>query len=89
MKVEKADLITRKDGKYITLDVINYEEQNYAFVNKLTEKTEDPTNELYVFDINGKTTKKVTDTKLLEKLLPIFQKNLENEIKNIMKSDSE
>lgn len=88
MKIEIADLITRSDGKYITLDVINYEGKEYAFVNKLTEEDEDPTEELYVFTPTSEGTTKITDEELLNKLLPIFQENLEKEIKKIMESET-
>lgn len=86
MKIETADLITKEEGKYITLDVINYEGKDYAIVNKLTEE-EEPTEELYVFTPTKESIEKIVDEELLNKLLPIFQENLEKEIKKIMENE--
>lgn len=84
MKLEIADMLTFKKEKYITLDVINYEGINYAFVNKLTQD-EEPTQEYFIFkpkeidDIEI-----VTNTNLINILLPTFQKNVEKQIQEIM-----
>lgn len=89
MKIEIADLITRPDGKYITLDVTNYEGKNYAFTNKLTDdENEEPTEEFYVFTVINEKIEKITDENLINKLLPIFQKNLEIEFKKIMEDNN-
>lgn len=89
MKLEIADLITKEDGKYITLDVVEYAGKNYAFTNKLTnDEDEEPTEEFYVFTIINNKIEKVIDNDLIEKLLPIFQKNIENELKTIMESET-
>ena len=83
MEIKEADLITIDDEKYITLKVLNYEGVDYAFVNKLTSD-EEPTEELYVFTTKDDDIIKVTDVDLINKLLPIFQEKLEQEINKIM-----
>lgn len=89
MKIEIADLITKEDGKYITLDVTNYEGVDYAFANKLTDDEEEaPTEELYIFTVINNKIEKVTDENIIIKLLPIFQKNIEQELKKIMESET-
>lgn len=91
MKINIADLITIDDDeKYITLDVLEYEGVEYAFVNKLTSD-EEPTDELYIFtvDEDEEDIVKITDEELINKLLPKFQKRLEEQINKIMNEESE
>ena len=78
------------DEKYITLDVLNYEGNDYAFVNKLTGD-EEPTEELYIFTVDEEEEDiiKITNTELINKLLPMFQKRLEGQINKIMNEESE
>jgi hypothetical protein len=86
-EIEKMDLITKDNKKYITLDVIKYNNKKYAFVNEVTEEKE-TTENYFVFEANGLKTNTIIDIDLLNKLLPIFQKNLENEITNILKEEN-
>lgn len=89
MKIEKADLITKTDGKYITLDVIKYEGKEYAITNKLTnDENENLTEEYYIFTVINNKIEKIIDNNLIEKLLPIFQNNIEQELKSIMESET-
>lgn len=90
MEIKEADLITIDDNeKYITLSVLNYEGVDYAFVNKLTEEDEEPTDEIYVFTVLDDDIVKITDVDLINKLLPLFNKKVEEEIKKIMEYESE
>lgn len=84
MKIEIADMITFEGEKYITLDVMNYNNINYAFVNKLTHG-EEPTKEYFIFKPKGNDDLEIlTDNNLINILLPIFQKNIEKQIQEIM-----
>ena len=89
MKIEIADMITFEGEKYITLDVMNYNNINYAFVNKLTQD-EEPTKEYFIFKPKGNDDLEIlTDNNLINILLPIFQKNIEKQIQEIMAENKE
>ena len=38
MRLEQSEIFEINGDKYIVLDTINFDGQNYAFVNKLTEE---------------------------------------------------
>ena len=82
MNINVEDLLTVSGQKYMTLEVLDYESNRYAFVNKLTSN-EEPTEEFYVFEDLGGTVKKVVDNKILNILLPKFEKMLVSDIKKI------
>jgi hypothetical protein len=66
-KIEKMDLITKGIKKYMTLDVIEYENKKYAFVNEVTNE-EEVTQNYLIFEINGLETTTIIDVELLNKL---------------------
>lgn len=74
MKLEVGDLITVLDGDYEVLDIIPYGGINYAFVNKMNK--EEPTDLYYAFKLEDNTVTQVVDKEMLEILVPIFSKNV-------------
>ena len=88
MNLEIGDLITLKNGdKYITLDKITYSDKNYFFVNKVTSETKEPTEEFYVFTIKDGKLLKITNTDLINELLPKFKSSLRGQIKSLIADD--
>ena len=84
MELIQKKIIEKDSKKYIILDVINYQEKKYAFVNKITDDEKNVTSEYYIFTSNQNDIFLLEDVELINKLLPIFQKNLEKLIqKNI------
>lgn len=89
MNIEIADMISLKGEKYITLDVIEYQNKKYAFMNKL-DNEEEPTSEYYVFTPKGDDDIEViADENLMNTLIPIFQDNLKKELEKIMNEGNE
>lgn len=79
MRIMVDDLITLGDKKYITLDSIYYEDNNYIFVNEVT-KDEEPTKSFYVFKVVDNSCLLIDDTKILDLVLPIFSSNVQKQI---------
>lgn len=83
MSVEIADLITVEGVKYITLETMNYEGKDYAFVNKVTDD-EEITNEYYIFEVVGDGVVIISDYNLRNTLIPKFEELLKKDIEKII-----
>lgn len=85
MGINKMDLLTVEGEKYITLEVLNYEGKNYAFMNKLTE-AEEVTKEYYIFEIlgDGDEVLVLDDYDLRTKLIPMFENLIKKDIEDII-----
>ena len=84
MNINVEDLLTVSGQKYMTLEVLDYEGNRYAFVNKLTSN-EEPTEEFYIFEDLGENVKLLMDDNLRKILLPKFEKMLVKDIEKITK----
>ena len=74
--------LTVEGEKYIILELLDYENRNYSFVNKVMLE-EDFSEEFYIFELLGNSIKIVNDDKLKNILLPKFEEMLNNDIKKI------
>lgn len=77
MKIVLGNLLTINNEKYIVLDSILLNGQSYVFVNKLTPD-ENSTKEFYVFKVIGNTINIVKNKNILDDILPLFSKNVQN-----------
>ena len=82
-------MIIEKDlKKYIVLDVIKYQNKEYAFVNKVTDDEKNVTKDYYIFYLNeDKKILLLENIELINILLPIFQKNLEKIIQEVINNN--
>ena len=71
-----GDLLTIENTKYIVIDKIKYVDEDYIFVNEVTDKEENTSN-YYVMELIGNNVKIIKDKELLEKLLPVFSDNVQ------------
>lgn len=78
-----GDLLTIDGKKYITMQILEYNGNVYAFVNQMTIN-EEPTNEYYIFKIFDDGIKIVVDESLKNILMPEFEKLLKKDIENII-----
>ena len=77
MKIVLGDLLTINNVMYIVLDSILLNSQSYVFVNKLMPD-ENSTKEFYVFKVIGNTINIVKNKSVLDDILPLFSKNVQN-----------
>lgn len=82
MDFNVGDVLTVDGEKYIILELLDYENRNYSFVNKVMVE-EDFSEEFYIFELLGNSIKIVNDDKLKNILLPKFEEMLNNDIKKI------
>lgn len=81
---KKAMLIKGEDNtEYIIMSVINDNNKEYALANKFDDKGK-PTLEYRVFINDGKEITIEEDDKLINKLLPLFQKEIDKDLKEIL-----
>ena len=84
MNFEKARIIESDNNEeYVTMSVIKENDKEYAFANKLNDK-EEPTDEYKIFTIVDDEIIIVEDNNLINRLLPIFQKEIEKDLKEIL-----
>lgn len=83
MDVVVGDLLTVEGKKYIVLEMLDYENNKYAFVNMMTD-AEEATDEFYIFEVLESGINIVVDDGLREILLIKFQKLLQVDIAKIM-----
>lgn len=83
-RIIAGDLLTIEGKKYITLETLTYENNNYAFVNEMTED-EEATEDFYIFKIFDDGIRIVVEETLKNTLLPKFQELLEKDIKELLK----
>lgn len=89
MKLVPKKLFIKDNKQYIALVTTEYNGKEYAFSNRINENTEEVTEEYNIFTTDDDEIIEVNDYELTNKLLPIFQEKIENEVKNIMKDDIE
>lgn len=83
MNVIVGDLLTVEEIKYIVLEMLNYDGNDYAFVNKMTNE-EEATEDFYIFKILGDSISVVVEENLKNVLMLKFQALLRNDIEKIM-----
>lgn len=83
MKIYEGDLLTVEGKKYMTLSKLNYNNQEYIFVNKIIEEDK-ITDEFYIFKIKNNGIRIVVEENLKNILMPMFQEKLKVELKNII-----
>ena len=81
--VSVGDLLTIEGKKYITLELLNYENNDYLFVNEMTDE-EEVTEDFYIFKLfyDG-SIRIVTEERLKQVLIPKFQELLKNDIRDL------
>lgn len=82
MNIIKGDLLTINDSKYITLEILKYDGDDYAFVGKVTNDDE-ITDEFYIFKLVGNNIEIVANDNLKNILITRFEELLKEDIKNI------
>lgn len=82
MKVEKEDIITIEGIEYAVIDKVLYEGTDYILTNKYEK--EEPTETYIVYELIDDDVLLVTDKKVLEKLAPIFSKDVKKIIDEII-----
>lgn len=82
-----GDLLTVEGEKYITLEVLSYENNNYAFVNKVTSD-EEITDEYYIFKaLEDDNIKIVVEENLRNTLLEKFEELIKKDVQQILESE--
>ena len=81
----KKSLIIEDDNniEYVVMSVIQEGSKEYAFANKF-DKNSEPTEEYRVFTLEDDELEIVEDSDLINKLLPTFQKNIVEDLKEIL-----
>lgn len=82
MDISVGEVLVVDDGKYIVLDRVLFNNTTYIFVNKL-DSEENPTDDLYAYEVIDDEISMVMDKKILDFLLPKFEKNIEKMINNM------
>lgn len=82
MDISIGEVLVVEDRKYIVLDKVSFNNKTYIFVNKL-DSEENPTNDLYAYEVIDDEISMVMDKKILDFLLPKFEKNIEKMINNM------
>lgn len=81
---EKGRIIeSNNNEEYVTMSVININNKKYAFANKFNDK-EQSINEYVIFTMIDNEITILEDNNLINKLLPIFQKEIEKDLRNIL-----
>lgn len=79
MIITIGDVLTIKEDKYLVVETARYEEKDYLFANKLLEN-EELSKEYYVMKKTETGVLLVTDEKVLEVILPVFQNKIQKDI---------
>ena len=82
MDIVVGDLLTVGGHKYMTLEVLSYENKKYAFVNRVINEDE-ITKEYYIVEDLGGSVKTVMDDDLRNILLPKFEKMLMSDLNSL------
>ena len=82
MDLTSGTIITLKNNKYIILETLKHNNDDYAFTNEI--KNDDTTENYYIFKLLGNEVLLITDTTLINKLLPKFQNKLSKTLENIL-----
>ncbi|MEE3343454.1 MAG: hypothetical protein VZS44_05140 [Bacilli bacterium] len=82
--------IFRKDGKtFIVIAITEKNGKKYAFSNRIEYEKEEVTDEYNVFTIENGEYAYVNDKELINELLPTFQKQIKEQLEEIMKENNE
>ena len=82
MDLTIGTIITLKNSKYIILETLKHNNNDYAFTNEI--KKDDTTENYYIFQLLENEVLLITDTTLINNLLPKFQKKLAKTLENIL-----
>ncbi len=83
MDIVIGDLLTLEDGKYITLEKLTHENDEYIFVNKVIDE-ENVSDEFYIFKITGDSVIIVIEDNLKNILIPKFENLLKKDIDKLL-----
>lgn len=77
--LKEGKIITINEENYIVISIISYGDGAYAFTTKLKEDYE-PTEENFIWKETNQKTELITDENLIQRLLPIFQKEIREKL---------
>lgn len=83
MQIMIGDLLTIEENKYITLEKLTYNNDNYIFVNKVIDD-DNVSDEFYIFKIINDSVIMIEEDNLKNILIPKFEKLLKNDIIELM-----
>lgn len=83
MNIINGDLLTINNEKYLVLENLDYQNKKYALVNQVS-KTEEITQDYYIFEIIGDSIIIVENDKLKNLLIPQFEELLKKDINKII-----
>lgn len=84
MSVSVGDLLTIEKEKYIVIEVLNFDNKNYAFVNKSVDG--DITDDFYILEVfEDDSVRIVYEDELKKVLMPKFEELLKEDIKKLDK----
>lgn len=83
MNYIKGDIINVNKKNYIIIETLNYNYEKFAFVNELN-KNEDIGTDYYIFKIINNSALKITDEKMINKLLEKFKSLINDDLDNII-----
>lgn len=78
-----GDLLTIEGNKYMTLETLTHENNQYIFVNKVLND-EEVSDEYYIFKVLKNGVKLITDEDVINILIPKFQELLKKDIKELI-----
>ena len=87
MMLNKGDIISLNQNKYIIIELLDYNNEKYAFTNKLKD-IEEIGEDFYILKINGNNGNIITDEKLIETLLEKFKNMLNEDIDNLLERNN-
>lgn len=82
------DVFELKDGSYIVIDKLVYKDTNYYFTNKLLNEDE-PGKEFFVFKGVSNGIVKEKDKEILDYVLKVFSKNMNDKIEYLNNYNTE
>ena len=82
------DVFELKDGSYIIIDKLVYKDTNYYFTNKLLNEDE-PGKEFFVFKGVSNGIVKEKDKEILDYVLKVFSKNMNDKIEYLNNYNTE
>ncbi|MBQ8681512.1 MAG: hypothetical protein IJ509_01190 [Bacilli bacterium] len=87
MDIAIGDLLTIEGKKYITLEKTTYENNEYLFVNEVTNDEEDVTEDFYILKVVDDKVRIIVEEELKNVLIPKFQQLLEKDIKELLEEE--
>lgn len=77
-------IVDDNDIEYVIMSVLNDNGNEYAFANKLDVNSNEPTAEYNIFNVINGEIVIVDDNNLINRLLPMFQNDIDKELKLIL-----